>query len=209
MEIAGFITGIIALILTGILAWKNYFSPFSVKVLHGKPRLEPGKHILKNGTSVTRFAMVLPLFFTNSGAREGVINDIIVTVKSKTNFWQYLPVFFTKYTMQKESTLGEKLTEDPSKEPFHPIHLQSKGQIYNTVLFVTLENEYSTLGENELLPDTYHFTIQISDSSEFTYTIKDEFDIEFNQQHIRSLIDGGILILETEETKKSRGNFCK
>lgn len=70
MAVAGIFISIIALIVSGVVAWKNYLSPFRLSVLCGNPRLEPGEYKLEHGKekAVIRFGVVLPLYFINSGA---------------------------------------------------------------------------------------------------------------------------------------------
>ncbi len=107
MEIAGLITGVIALIISGILAWKNYLSPFNVKIYCGNPRLEPLPLKLEDGGTVIRFSAILPLYFVNTGARDGVISDIAIVVKSEKNTWLFQP-FFTLNMACKPSLLSGK-----------------------------------------------------------------------------------------------------
>ena len=204
MEIAGFITGIIALFISGIIAWKDYFSRFNVRIYCGNPRLEPGIHILKDNSTVTRFAVILPIYFVNTGAMDGIIDDIAITVKSQNNTWKYFPFFYTRYTVKTDSALGKKLTDDPANEPFSPIHLQSKEQVDKTIVFASLENQYSTLGENPLLPDKYTFSVQTSELVKKKYSTKLEFSISLNAEQVADLSKGHILIPNKEEIVNKR-----
>lgn len=204
MEIAGFITGVIALIISGILAWKNYLSPFNVKIHCGNPRLEPAPLKLKDGGTVIRFVPILPLYFVNTGARDGVISDIAVVVKSEKNTWLFQPFFYTKYGMQTESAFGEKLTKDPSNEPFYPVHLEGKLRIYKVVAFAPLKHEKFPFGTNSLLPGRYTFQVQTLDASKKDYETKLIFNVNLNEEYISGLSAGNYIIPFVEEVMKRR-----
>jgi hypothetical protein len=208
MELAGVITGAIALTISGILsvilAWKNYFSHFNVKVYHGNPRLEPIPHQLEDGGTVIRFSAILPLYFENTGANGGVIRDIALTVKSEKNTWLLQPFFYTKYSMQTESTLGEKLAKDPSNEPFYPIHLAGKSTVYKSIVFALTKHEKFPFGTNPLLPGKYTFEIKTLEMSEEEYKTKLTFNVELNKENVAALSKGIIFIPFLEETRNKR-----
>ena len=204
MALAGIITGLIALIVSGIIAWKNYFSPFRVRVYCGNPRLEPGMHDLGDGRTVIRFAVILPLYFVNTGARDGTISDIALIVRSTKNIWLFQPFFYTKYGMQTESALGKELTKDPSNEPFYPVHLLGKEKIYKSIVFVSLPNERFPLGDNPLLPGNYTFQVKTLEVAKKDYETKLIFNVDLNEEHISSLSAGAFFIPFVEEVKKKR-----
>ena len=210
MALVGVITGIIALIVSGIVAWKNYLSPFRAKVEYGNPRLEPVKLNLGGGRAVTRFAVILPLYFVNTGARDGIISDIALIVTSAQNTWLFQPFLYTKYGIQTESTLGERLTEDPSNEPFYPIHLLGKEKIYKSIVFVSLPSERFPLGDNPLLPGTYSFQIRVLEASKKDYEAKKTFTIKLSEENVNGLsspTSPKYLIPFTEEIKEKRQNL--
>lgn len=205
MELAGVIIAVFALIISGLVAWKNYLSPFRVKVNCGNPRLEPVLLYLKDGGTVTRFAVILPLYFANTGASDGIITDIVVIVRSTQYTWLFQPFFYTKYGMQTESALGKKLTEDPSNEPFYPIHLLGKEKVYKSIVFVALPNdERFPLGDNPLLPCRYGFQVQTLELSRKDYENKLIFNVDLNKEQISSLSAGNCIIPFVEEVKQRR-----
>jgi len=204
MELAGVITGAIALIISVILAWKNYLSPFNVEVFCGNPRLEPIPQRLKDGGTVIRFSAILPLYFVNTGACDGIISDIALIVKSDKNIWLFQPFFYTKYGMQTEPTLGKKLTEDPSNEPFYPIHLAGKSKVYKSIAFVTLESASFPLGANPLLAGKYNFKVKTLESDKRDYETKLVFNITLGNEQINHLSTGNYLIPFLDEVKDKR-----
>ena len=204
MELAGAITGAIALIISVILAWKNYFSPFNVKIFCGNPRLEPMPFKLGDGRTVIRFTAILPLYFANTGASDGVISDIALIVKSDDNTWLFQPFFYTKYGMQTESTFGEKLTEDPSNEPFYPVHLAGKSKIYKSIAFASLNSGRFPLGTNPLLASKYNFKVLTLEIDKKDYETKLIFNIALNNEQINSLSTGASIIPFLEDVKEKR-----
>jgi len=208
MELAGVITGAIAITISGtlsvILAWKNYFSHFNVKVYHGNPRLEPLPLKLEDGGKVVRFSTILPLYFENTGANGGVIRDIALTVKAENNKWLFQPFFYTKYSMQTESTLDKRLTKDPSNEPFYPLHLSGKSTVYKSIVFALTKHEKFPFGTNPLLPGKYTFEIKTLEFNKKEYKTKLTFNIELNKEKIADLSKGAILIPFLEEIKNKR-----
>jgi len=205
VELAGVIIAVFALIISGLVAWKNYLSPFRVKVYCGNPRLEPVPLVLKDGGTVTRFAVILPLYFANTGASDGIISDIVVIVRSAQYTWLFQPFFYTKYGMQTESALGKKLTEDPSNEPFYPMHLLGKEKIHRSIVFVTLPNdERFPLGDNPLLPGRYSFQVQTLELSRKDYENKLIFNVDLNEEQVSSLSAANCIIPFVEEVKQRR-----
>ncbi len=204
MTWVGVITGIIALIVSGFVAWKNYLSPFRVKVYCGNPRLEPLPLDLGGGKTVIRFTTILPLYFVNTGARDGIISDIIMMVSSAKNIWLFQPFFYAKYGMQTESVLGEKLTKDPSNEPFYPVHLLGKEKIYRSIVFVISKHERFPFGTNPLLAGNYNFKIKTLGVDEEEYETKLAFNITLGNEQINNLSTGNYLIPFLEEVKDKR-----
>ena len=204
MEVAGFITGIIALLISGFLAWKNYLSHFNIKVFCGNPRLEPMPVKLENGATIMRFSPILPLYYANTGARDGVITDIILVVESGQNNWLFQPFFYTKYTIQTGSTFGKKLTEESSNEPFYPIHLAGKSKIYKPIAFALTQHEHFPFGNNPLLDGNYKFTVRTLEVGKEDYETKLVFNISLNKEKIADLSKGSILIPFLEEIKNKR-----
>jgi len=204
MELAGVITGAIALIISVILAWRNYLSPFHVNIFCGYPRLEPLPLKLEDGSTVIRFSAILPLYFTNSGAREGVISDIILVVNSDQNGWLFHPFFYTKYSMTTEPALGTKLTEDSSNEPFYPVHLAGKSKVYKSIVFSLLKHERFPLGTNPLSPGKYSFTVKTLEAGKNDYETRLVFNITLNNEQINQLSTGNYLIPFLDEVKDKR-----
>lgn len=209
MTWVGVITGIIALIVSGFVAWKNYLSPFRVKVYCGNPRLEPLPLKLEDGRTVIRFSAILPLYFVNTGAMDGVISDIALIVKSDDNTWLFQPFFYTKYGMQTESTFGKKLTEDPSNEPFYPIHLTGKSKIYKPIAFALIKHKHFPFGNNPLVDGNYKFTVRTLEAGKENYETKLVFNISLNKENITDLSKGMVFIPFLEETKNKRQQLCQ
>ena len=183
MAVASIIISIIALIVSGVVAWKNYLSPFRLSVYCGNPRLEPGEFKLEDGRAVIRFAVILPLYFLNRGAHDGIIRDIALIVQSAQNTWLFQPVFYCRYSMSTESTLGKKLTEDPANEPFYPVHLQGKEKLYKPIVFLPVAgNERFPLGDNPLLPGKYTFQVKTLEAREEDYEVKHTFHITLSEE---------------------------
>jgi hypothetical protein len=199
---AAIIISIIALIVSGVVAWKNYFSPFQVKIYCGNPRLEPGNYNLGDGRMVARFAVILPLYFVNVGARDGIIRDIVLIVRSPQNVWLFQPFFYTKYGVQTEPALGEKLTKDPSNEPFYPVHLQGKEKVYKSIAFAALNSERFPLGDNPLFPGRYTFQVKTLEAAKKDYESKLTFNIVLNEEQISSLSVANCIIPFLEEIKE-------
>jgi len=204
MGVAGLVIAIIALLISGFVAWNNFLSPFNVKVSCGNPRLEPLPLKLEDGGEVFRFYAILPLHFTNTGAKGGTISDIALIVKSEENTWLFQPAFYTKYGVQTELTLGKKLTKDPSNEPFYPINLAGKTTIYKSIVFTPAKHEKYPFGANPLLPDIYTFTVQTLKNDEEDYETQLTFNLVLQEEQVTSLSRGNYLIPFTEELKKKR-----
>ena len=204
MELAGFITGLIAIIISGMLAWKNYLSQFRVEIVCGNPRLEPLPCKLGDGSTVIRFSTILPLYFTNTGARNGVIRDIILVVNSDQNNWLFQPFFYTKYSINTESALGEKLTKDPSNEPFYPVHLVGQSKVYKSIVFALLKHERFPFGTNPLSAGKYSFTVKTLEVDKKDYETKLVFNVTLNNEQINSLSNGNHLIPFIDEVKDKR-----
>lgn len=204
MAWVGVITGIIALIVSGFVAWKNYLSPFRVKVYCGNPRLEPLPLKLEDSRTLIRFSAILPLYFVNTGAMDGVISDIALIVKSDDTTWLFQPFFYTKYSMQTESTFGGKLTSDTSNEPFYPIHLAGKSKVYKSIAFALSKHERFPFGINPLLAGNYNFKVRTLENDKKDYETKLAFNITLGDEQINSLSTGNYLIPFTEEVKGNR-----
>jgi hypothetical protein len=204
MELAGVITGAIALLISGIVAWKNYLSPFNVKIYCGNPRLELLPLKLEDGRTVSRFSAILPLYFVNTGAREGVIRDIILIVNSDQDKWLFQSVFYTKYSIKTESTLGKTLTKDPSNEPFYPVHLAGKSEVYKAIVFVPLKTDSFSLGTSPLSAGNYSFTVKTLEVGKEEYKTKLVFNINLNDESIANLSKCVILLPFLEEIKDER-----
>jgi hypothetical protein len=204
MELAGVITGAIALIISVIVAWKNYLSPFHVEIFCGNPRLEPLPLKLEDGSMVIRFSAILPLYFTNTGAREGVIRDIILVVNTAQNEWLLQPFFYTKYSIKTEPALGTKLTEDPSNEPFYPVHLAGKSKVYKSIVFSLMKHDRFPLGTNPLSTGKYSFTVKTLEVDKRDYETKLVFNITLNNEQINHLSAGDYLIPFLDEVKDKR-----
>jgi hypothetical protein len=193
------------LIISGLVAWKNYLSPFRVKVYCGNPRLEPVPLVLKDGGTVTRFAVILPLYFANTGASDGIISDIVLLVRSAQYTWLFQPFFYTKYGIKTESALGKKLTEDPSNEPFYPMHLLGKEKIHRSIVFVALPNDKRfPLGDSPLLPGRYSFQVRTLELSRKDYENKLIFHVDLNEEQISILSTANYIIPFVEEIKQRR-----
>jgi len=180
------IISIVALIVSGIVAWKNYLSPLRLSVYSGSPRLEPCPLKLIGGGEVIRFAVVLPLYFVNRGAQDGIIRDIILIVNSGQSAWLFYPGFYCKYSVSTEATLGKRLTEDPSNEPFYPIHLQGKETLYKPIVFFPVgDNKKFPLGDAPLLPGKYTFQVKTLDAKKKDYELKCTFHVTLNEKTTR------------------------
>jgi len=208
MELAGVITGAIAItisgILSGILAWKNYFSPFNVKIYCGNPRLEPMPQRFKDGSTVMRFSAILPLYFANTGAREGVINDIVLIVNSDQNEWLFQPFFYTKYGIKTEPTFGKNIFDDPFNEPFYPIHLAGKSKVYKSIAFALLKHERFPFGTNPLVAGNYNFAVRTLEAGKEEYETKLVFNIDLNDERVANLSKGNIVIPFLKEITDKR-----
>lgn len=195
VEVAGVIIAVFALIVSGFVAWENYFSPFRVKIYCGNPRLEPAPLVLKDRNTVTRFAVILPLYFANTGASDGIVSDIVLIVRSVQYTWLFQPFFYTKYGMQSESALGRKLTEDPSNEPFYPIHWLGKEKLHRSIVFGALPNdERFPLGDNPLLPAIYSFQVQTLELLRRDYENKLIFNVDLSKEQVSSLSAANCII---------------
>jgi len=182
---ATIIISIIALLVSVIVAWKNYLAPFRLSVHSGSPRLEPLQVKLTNGKEVVRFVVVLPLYFVNGGARDGIVRDIVLVVRVGQNAWLFYPWFYCKYSVSTEATLGKKLTEDPSNEPFYAIHLQGKETLFKSIVFAPIsDNKKFPLGDNPLLPGKYTFQVRTLETLKKGYEVKLTSHITLSEEQI-------------------------
>lgn len=208
MELAGVITGAIALLISGFsgfVAWKIFLSPCNVKIYcGGSPRLEPIPQKLEDGGIVGRFYAILPLYFVNTGARDGIIRDIILIVNSGQNKWLFTPAFYTKYSIKTELTLGATLTKDPSNEPFYYIHLAGKSTVFKSILFVLEKHEKFPSGTNPLSAGNYSFAVRILEVGKEEYKTKSVFNINLNAESIADFSKGIIFFPFLEEIKDKR-----
>lgn len=186
MATASIIISIIALIVSGIVAWKNYLAPFRLSLHSGAPRLERCPVELIDGRAVMRFAVVLPLYFVNEGAQDGIISDIALIVRSEQNAWLFYPAFYCKYSVSTEPTLGRMLTKDPANEPFYPPHLQGKETLYKPIVFFPVStNKKFPLGDKPLLPGKYTFQVMTLETVKKDYEVKLTFQITLTEEKIR------------------------
>jgi hypothetical protein len=185
MAVVSIVISFIALIVSVFVVWKNYLSAFRLSVWCGNPRLEPGEYKLEHGKgkAVIRFGVVLPLYFINSGAHDGIIEDIALIVQSAQNTWLFQPAFYCRYSMSTESTLGERLTEDQANEPFYPLYLQGKETLYRPVVFMPVsDNRKFPLGDNPLLPGKYTFQLNTLEAGKKDYEVKHTFRITLSEE---------------------------
>lgn len=159
---------------------------------------------LEDGGEVIRFSAILPLYFANAGARDGAISDIVLIVKSEKNTWLFQPFFYTKYSLQTESALGKKLTEDTSNEPFYPLHLAGKSTVYKSIVFALAKHEKFPFGTNPLLRGKYNFEIRTLEANKKNYKTKLVFNITLNEEQIKGLSNGAHLIPFLDEIKEKR-----
>jgi hypothetical protein len=185
METASITISIIALVVSGIVAWKNYLAPFKLSLHSGAPRLERCPVKLIDGRTVMRFVVVLPLYFINEGAHDGTISDIVLIVHSGQNAWLFYPAFYCKYNVSTEPTLGMMLTKDKSNEPFYPPHLQAKETLYKPIVFPPVgDSKKFPLGDNPLLPGKYTFQVMILETLKKDYEVKLTFHITLSEEKI-------------------------
>jgi hypothetical protein len=183
----------IALIISWIVVWNKHYSPFNVKIYcGGSPRIEPIPQQLEDGGTVGRFYAVLPLYFENTGARYGVIRDILLVVNSDQNKWLFKPAFYTKYSLKTELTLGATLTTDPSNEPFYYIHLAGKSMVFKSIVFVLEKHEKFPFGTNPLLAGNYSFAVMALEGDKEEYETKLVFNINLNEESIADFSKGVI-----------------
>jgi len=185
MGTASIIISIIALIVSGIVAWKNYLAPFRLSLHSGAPRLERCPVELRDGRAVMRFAVVLPLYFVNKGAHDGIISDIVLIVRLGQNAWLFYPAFYCKYSVSTEPTLGRMLTKDPSNEPFYPPHLQGKEALYKPIVFSPVGgSKRFPLGDGPLLPGKYTFQVMILETVKKDYEVELTLHITLSEEQI-------------------------
>ena len=185
MGMASIIISIIALIVSGIVAWKNYLAPFRLSLHSGAPRLEPCPVQLIDGKAVMRFAVILPLYFVNRGAHDGIISDIVLIVRSRHSAWLFYPAVYCKYSVSTEPALGKMLTKDPSNEPFYPPHLQGKETLYKPIVFFPVGNSKKfPLGDKPLLPGKYTFQVMILETLRRDCEVKLTLNITLSEEQI-------------------------
>ena len=204
MEIAGFVIGVIALLISGFLAWNNYLSRARIRIVCGNPRLEPAPLKLEDGGKVIRFSAILPLHFINNGAREGVISDIILLVKSEQNEWSFQPFLYTKYSIKTEPSFGKKVFDDPHSEPFYPVHLAGKSKLYKPIVFALLKHENFPFGNNPLAPGNYNFEVRALEAGKKEYETKLAFNLDLNEDRVENLSKGHIVIVFLKEVIDKR-----
>jgi hypothetical protein len=201
MEIAGFVTGVIALIISGFIAWNNYISRVNIKIICGNPRIEPVFLKEGNGDAAILFSAIFPLYFINLGAQDGVIRNIIIIVKSDQKQWLCKSAFYTAYNIQKESTLGRKLTEDPSNEPFYPVYLSGKSKIYKPIAFVPMKTDEFPIDTSPLLAGKYNFEIRTLEANKKDYKTKIVSSITLNEEQIKDLSGEANIIPSLKEVE--------
>lgn len=206
MELAEIITGAIALtalIISGIVAYRAHFSRFNVKIYCGNPRLEPVATEEKRGGPAISFCPILPLYFINTGAKGGVIRNIVTIVKTDRKKWLSQSVVYTPYNLQRTSPFGQRLTEDPANELFYPIQLQGKSSIYKSIGFMPLETDGFPTDKNPLLAGKYTFEIKVLLAHKKHFETKLVFSINLQQSQINSLSNGDRLIPFLEEVSET------
>ncbi len=201
MKKVSIVISTLALTVSIFVAWKNYLSPFSLSLHSGNPRLEP----IQSGGRVIRFAVILPLYFINNGARDGLIQDIMLNVSSGQNAWLFYPAFYCEYSVFTEATLANTLTKNSSNVPFYPIHLQGKESSYKSIIFVPdAKNVKFPLGNGDLLPGKYQFCIKTLDKISNDYEKKLTFNITLSEKQINDLTSSHILIPFLDEVTSKR-----
>lgn len=132
-----------------------------------------------------RFAVVLPLYFVNKGAHDGIISDIVLIVRSGQSAWLFYPAFYCKYSVSTEPTLGMMLTKDKSNEPFYPPHLQGKETLYKPIVFFPVGSSRKfPLGDKPLLPGKYIFQVMILETLRKDYRVKLTLNITLSKEQI-------------------------
>jgi len=185
MGMASIIISIIALVVSGIVAWKNYLAPFKLSLHSGAPRLEPCPVQLIDARAVMRFAVIVPLYFVNKGAHDGIVSDIVLIVRSGQSAWLFYPAAYCKYSLSTEPALGKMLTRDPSNEPFYPPHLQGKETLYKPIVFFPVGNSKKfPLGDKPLLPGKYIFQVMILETLRKDYKVKLTLNITLSKEQI-------------------------
>lgn len=186
MGMASIIISIVALIVSGIVAWKNYLAPFSLSLHSGAPRLEPCPVEMAEGGAVMRFAVILPLYFVNKGAHDGIVSDIVLIVRSEQSAWLFYPAAYCKYSLSTEPALGKMLTKDASNEPFYPPHLEGRETLYKPVVFSPVGNSKKfPLGDNRLLPGEYTFQVMILEMPRRDYEVKLTLHITLSKEQVK------------------------
>lgn len=211
MNAVSLIISIVALLVSIFVAWKNYLSPFSVRIYSGNPRLEPCPLNLLGGGQIMRFTVVLPLHIVNKGAQDGLIHDIILEVHKDESDWLFYPAFYCDYSVSTELTLGESLTKKPTNVPFYPMHLKGREALYKSIIFVPDgANKNFPLGSNKLSSGKYHFSVAMWETNKDEYREKLTFDITLNDEQIKDFISTAgqkFLIPFADEVKNNRQNF--
>jgi len=208
METVSIIISIIALVVSGIVAWKNYLAPFKLSLHSGAPRLEPCPVELIEGGAVMRFAVILPLYFVNKGAHDGIISDIVLIVRSGQSAWLFYPAAYCKYSLSTEPALGKMLTKDPSNEPFYPPHLQGKEILYKPIVFSPVGNSKKfPLGDKPLLPGKYTFQVMILETLRKDYKVKLTLHITLSKEQISEFessisLRGWIPVIDEVQVKR-------
>ena len=99
---------------------------------------------------------------------------------------------------------GLGLTEDPSNEPFYPVHLAGKSKVYKSIVFSLLKHERFPLDTNPLSTGKYSFTVKTLEVNKKDYETKLVFNITLNNEQINNLSTGSYLIPFLDEVKDKR-----
>jgi len=208
METFSIVISVIALSISLLVAWKNYISPFEIRIHSGNPRLETAPVMLPGGGQVMRFAVVLPLHIINKGAQDGLIRDIVLMIHTNADDWFYYPAFYCDYNVSTNPTLGDTLTKKESNIPFYPIHVDGRASLYKSIIFVfDAKNEKFPIGTTNMTPGDYHFTVNILESGHIEYRERLSFIVPLSDEQIRTLNEStkhNILIPYTKEVLERR-----
>lgn len=184
----GIIISIIALLVSLFVAWENYLSPSSINIYSGNPRLETLPLILQGGGQIMRYAVILPLHIVNNGARNGLVQDILLVIHTDDSDWLFYPTFYCDYTISTEMTLGDNLTKKSSNVPYYPISLKGRESIYKSIIFLPdAINKNFPIGDTQMVSGEYQFSVSLLEAGKFDYEEKLVFNITLNDDQINAL----------------------
>ncbi len=210
-----FIISVVALVLSGWVAYTDTFSAPHVLLSFNEPawiRLNaaPGS---TTGEASGLVGIVATCSFTNTGARTGIVEDVLLRVQSDDGAekWLFFPLFQidnSKMLAPKQlpgapaAEIGIDLTNALSGR-FYPVAVSGKQSVAFTYLFQPVL-DVPNFKYAKLTPHSYQITALSRMAGENAYTESQQLTVKILPHSIDIINSQGILQVQGEEVHKAR-----